>query len=62
VIADGVVGDGRPTASAISGARITQPSSPPTNINEAIFGPIIHPTPKSAGEEANPPIFHRRRY
>ena len=48
-------GIGRPVASAMSGASITQPMSPPTNTNDEIFGPIIHPTPRSAGDVATPP-------
>ena len=51
----GSTGIGRPVASATRGASITQPSSPPTNIKDEIFGPIIQPTARSAGEVATPP-------
>ncbi len=34
---------------------MTQPISPPTKTNDAILGPIIQPTPRSAGEVATPP-------
>lgn len=46
---------GIPDASSMSGVIMTHPSSPPMSTNDDILGPIIHPTPSSAGEVATPP-------
>ena len=54
-MASAEVGRGNPVATVINGAIITHPINPPTSTYEEICGPIIHPTPRSAGEVVTPP-------
>ncbi len=48
-------GIGRPVARAMSGAMMTHPINPPTNTYDDICGPMIQPTPRSAGDVVMPP-------